>query len=95
MAPLSLWRDVALVLLAVETLVVNLGAAIVLYLGLSWLRRAQAWIEPRLRLGARYVRRSRVVSGRVMAATAAPFVRLQAAAAGLRRALEVLGERGA
>jgi hypothetical protein len=95
MAPLSLWRDLALVLLAVETYVVNLGAAVVLYLGLTRLRRAQAWIDPRLRLGARYARRYRVVSGRVMAATAAPFVRLQVAAAGLRRVLEVLGERRA
>jgi len=95
MAPLLFWRDLALVLLVLEAFVIDLGAAVVLYFVLTRLRRAQVWIGPRLRLAARYARRSRVVFRRAMTATAAPFVGLQATAAGLRRVLAALGERRA
>jgi hypothetical protein len=90
---LTTWRDWAVILLALEgaALVLLGGAAAVATLrGLRWLMpRVKLWLF-RLRLwvwkGARLVTSAVEIIG-------APFVWLRAAAAGLERALAVLGRR--
>jgi len=93
MLALAHWRDVGLILLAFEAIVLALAIGAALYVSLRGLRQAQAWLTPRLLVVRDYARQTRDIVVRVMAAAAMPFVLVQSALAGLRQALQVLGRR--
>lgn len=93
MLALAHWRDVGLILLAFEAFVMSLAVGAMLYVSLRGLRQARAWLFPRLRVGRGYVRQARDIVARVATGTAAPFVTVQSAVAGLRRTLQLLGRR--
>lgn len=90
---LSNWRDAALILLSVEALLPGAAVGWLLYQTLRGLallgKKLQPWLfQARL---ATWQGCQRV--NRAMRAVAAPLVRLHSVAAGLGRALQVLGWR--
>jgi hypothetical protein len=90
---LATWRDVALILLAAQAMVMGLLLAAGLYWGLRGVQRLRQWIRPVLfetRLRVWGVQRQ---AEPVIRAVAMPFVWMQSAVAGLERALEMLGWR--
>ncbi len=93
MLALAHWRDVGLILLALEAFVMGMALGAMLYVSLRGLQQARTWLLPRLRVGRGYVRRTRDIVARVTSAVAAPFVLVQSAAAGLRQALQLLSGR--
>ncbi|MBM4431413.1 MAG: hypothetical protein FJ026_13880 [Chloroflexi bacterium] len=92
-AQLATWRDAALILLAVQAVVLGLGLLAALYWSWRALGRVEGRLRPlllRTRLG---VWRADTLIQRAMRTLATPFVRLGSLATGLRRALEVLARR--
>jgi hypothetical protein len=90
---LAPWRDAALILLAVQAMVLALPLAAGLYWGLRGVRRLREWLRPKLFETRLHVWRIQHGAERVIQAVAATFVWVQSAAAGLRRALQMLGWR--
>lgn len=90
---LAHWRDVGLILLALEAFVMGLALGAMLYVSLRGLRQAQAWLFPKLRVARGYVRQTHDIVARFAAGMAAPFVLAQSAVAGLRQALQLLRGR--
>ncbi len=89
-AGLADWRDAALIVLAVETLLGVAAVGLVLYASLRGLAQLREQLRP-------WLFEARLVTWRVcdrinqvMRAVAMPFVRLHSALAGLKRALQVL-----
>jgi len=93
MLALARWRDVAVVLLALETFVWVLAWGVVLYLARRGVLRFQEWLRPYLTLAGGYTRQTQMVVERVAGTICAPFVWLGSAMAGLHRALEILSGR--
>ena len=90
---IAMWRDAALALLAIQAIALGMLPAVALYWSLRRVRQLRQWIRPVL-----FETRLRVWSiqfqiRRMLTATTAPFLWLQGAAAGLRRALQMLGWR--
>jgi len=87
---LTTWRDAALILLALEALLVGLLLAVALYrslLGLRWLLER---MRPVLSEARTYGWKTREATVRVMGAVAVAFVWLQSTVEGLRRGLDFL-----
>jgi len=93
MVDLARWRDVALILLALEALLLGLLLAAATYLGLRGVLRLQERARPVLSKGRIYARQIREITRRIMSVVTAPFVWLQSTIAGLRRTLATLGRR--
>ncbi len=92
-AKLALWRDAALVLLAVQAAAVGLLSAFVLYRSVHVLRQLDEGLRPvlfELRIGLWRLLHS---IQRVVGAIAAVFLWLRSVAAGVLRALQYLGWR--
>jgi hypothetical protein len=92
-ARLALWRDAALILLAVQATAVGLLSAVVLYRSVHALRQLDQRLRPvlfELRIGL-----WRLLNGtqRAVGAIAAAFLWLRSVAAGVLRALQYLGWR--
>jgi hypothetical protein len=90
---LALWRDAALILLAAQAMVLGLLLAAGLYWSLRGIQRLRQWVRPVLFETRLHVWRIQYKTRRVLNAMAAPFVWVQSAAAGLQRALQMLGWR--
>jgi hypothetical protein len=86
-----MWRDAAVILLAIETMLLGLLSAMAVYWSLQAVGRLLKWIRPVLFEARMYAWRIREGTGRIMNALAAPFIWLQSTMVGLRRALERLG----
>jgi hypothetical protein len=87
------WRDVALILLAAQAIVLGLLSAAGLYYGLRGVQRLRQWIRPILFEARVSVWKVQQQAVRVIRAVAAPFVWMQSVGAGLHRVLEMLGWR--
>jgi hypothetical protein len=92
-AQLALWRDAALVLLAVQAAVVGLLSAVVLYRGIQGLRLLDERLRPVLFELRIVLWRFTNWTQRTMGAIAAPFLWLRSVAAGVLRASQYLGWR--
>jgi hypothetical protein len=90
---LALWRDAALILLAAQAMVLGLLLAAGIYWSLRGIQRLRQWVRPVLFETRLHVWRIQYEAERVIQAVAAPFVWVQSAAAGLQRALHMLGWR--
>jgi len=93
MVDLARWRDAALILLALEALLLGLLLAAATYLGLRGVLRFHERVRPVLSQGHTYTRQIRKITRRIMNVIAAPFVWLQSTIAGLCRTLATLGRR--
>lgn len=89
----STWRDMSLVLLAIEALLAGLPVAVILGAGLQRLRRLMARMRAVLFQARMYAWRAGEGTRRAMGIVAAPFIWLQSTVHGLRRALDILGWR--
>jgi hypothetical protein len=90
---LAMWRDAALILLALEAFVLGLLPAAVLYWSLRGLGRLLERIRPVLFQARMVTWRTRDLTRQAMSALAAPFIWLQSALEGLLRVLDILGWR--
>jgi len=90
---IAMWRDAALTLLAVQVIVPGLLLAVAGYWGLRGIGRLRRWLQPVLFETRLRVWKAQHGTRQVMNATVAPFVWLRSAAAGLQRALQMLGWR--
>jgi hypothetical protein len=90
---LATWRDVALVLLAVEALLAGLPVALILGASLQRLRRLMTGMRTVLFQARMYTWRKGEVTRRAMGIVAAPFIWLQSTVHGLSRARDILGWR--
>ena len=92
-AQLAMWRDAALILLALQAMVLCLPVAAGLYWSVRGIQRLRQWIRPVLFQTRLHVWKIQFQTGRVTRGVAAPFVWLQSTVAGLQRALHMLGWR--
>jgi hypothetical protein len=92
-AGLAMWRDAALILLALEAALVGLLLAAALYRILRALGRLQERIRPLSFQTRMLAWRIREWTGRAMSSAAAPFIWLQSSVHGLLRVLDALGWR--
>jgi len=92
-AKLAMWRDAALILLAVEAIALGLLLAAALYWSLCGLGRLIERIRPVLFRARLYAWRTRELTGRATSIVAAPFIWLQSTVQGLLRMLDTLGWR--
>jgi hypothetical protein len=90
---LAMWRDAALILLALEAFVLGLLLAATLYRSLRGLGRLLDRIRPVLFQARLVTWRTRELSGQAMSALAAPFIWLQSTLEGLLRVLDILDWR--
>lgn len=90
---LAVARDLALILLIVETAVLALPLLIIPFLALRYLRRVKAPIRPNLRKVRQATRRMEQTTKIVMGIAVQPLLWATAAAAGLGRGLEYLARR--
>jgi len=90
---LAMWRDAALILLALPAFVLGLLPAAALYWCVRGTGRFLRWVRPVLFQTRLYVWRAQREVRRGMNVVAAPFVWVQSAAAGVQRALRMLGWR--
>ena len=92
-AKLAVWRDAALIVLAVEAIALGLLPVAALYWSLRALGQLIERLLPILFESRMILWRVQQGTQRVMGAIAVPFVWLHSTAEGLRRTLEYLGWR--
>jgi hypothetical protein len=90
---LAMWRDAAVILLAIQAIVLGLLPAVALYWSVRGMRRFQRWVRPVLFQTRLYIWRAEHEARRVVNAVAAPFVWVRSTVVGVQRALHILGWR--
>lgn len=85
---LAHWRDIAVIFLATQGLLVGVLVFLALYFALRGLRQFQRQLRPALFQVGLYVWRIGQVSRRATDAVARPFIELHSSVVGLRRTLE-------
>lgn len=90
---LATWRDVSLVLLAVQVLLTGLPVALILDASLRRLSQVKATMHSVFFQARMYAWRIGEVTRRAMGIVAAPFIWLQSTVHGLCRAPDILGWR--
>ncbi|TKJ29633.1 MAG: hypothetical protein CEE40_07790 [Chloroflexi bacterium B3_Chlor] len=90
---LALARDLALVLLIVEAIILGLPLLIIPFYAIRYLRRLKAPIRPNLRKVRRRTAQVEKVTKAAMAIAVQPFLWARATGAGVRRACGYLARR--